>query len=157
MGSQSVRIIVQMKENDDIMPDFGGKQKENPFLAPEHYFESFSDRLQERLAVAAPQEKQPVRALRPKLVYALAVFLILLLSYPVYKIVTGNGRNNLKSEQNLAGLAEYSLENIDESALIEALPNEKLEPLQSITLTREELLRYIQDENIDPASLTDQL
>ena len=146
-----------MKENDDIMPDFGGKNRGNPFQVPEHYFESFTDRLQARIADAAPQEKQPVRVLRPKLIYILGLFLILLISYPVYRVVTGHSRNNLKNEQNLAGLAEYSLDNIDESMLIEALPDEKVEPLQSITLSREELLRYIEDENIDPASLTDQL
>lgn len=157
MGSQSVRIIIQMKENDDIVPDFGGKSRENPFQVPDGYFESFTDRLQERIADAAPQEKQPIGVLRPKLIYILGLFLILLVSYPVYRMVTGHSRNNLKNEQNLAGLAEYSLENIDESTLIEALPDEKIEPPQAISISREELLRYIEDENIDPASITDQL
>lgn len=146
-----------MKENDDIVPDFGEKNRKNPFQVPDGYFESFTDRLQERIAAAAPQERRPVWALQPKVIYILGLFLLLLVSYPVYRMVTGNGRNNLNSEPNLAGLAEYSLENIDESTLIEALPDEKIEPPQAISISREEFLRYIEDENIDPASLTDQL
>jgi hypothetical protein len=66
------------------------KKTGHPFKVPEGYFEQFPDRLQERIRQQEQlrkQEKPKVRRLHARLAVAAAIAGLLLISYPLYRIL----------------------------------------------------------------------
>ena len=66
------------------------KQKHNPFSVPEGYFESFPDRLSERIS-ALEAEKRPVKKLgriRPVLAIAAILAALALITFPVLRLLS---------------------------------------------------------------------
>ena len=140
-------------------PDFGAKAGQNPFSLPEGYFDTFPARLQEKISAGqeVPAAMERKWLARPRYVYILGVLLVLIAVYPVSRLVTSHRNNQANMEVSFARMAEYSLDNIDEATLEENLTPGNLEPFMNTAVTREELLQYMQDENIDPDKVIDQL
>lgn len=79
------------------------RQKTNPFRTPEGYFESFPERLKDRLKSeeAEKPQKRSLLRLRPALAVAAAVAALALLTFPLVRILTpGSG-----SVENMVELA----------------------------------------------------
>ena len=79
------------------------RQKTNPFKIPDDYFETFPERLKDRLKseeAEKPQKRSLIR-LRPGLSVAAALAALALITFPLVRILTpGNG-----SAENLVELA----------------------------------------------------
>ena len=148
-----------MEYREDIMPDLGNNSRKNPFFVPDGYFDSFTARLQEKISatkhVAASEHRRWI--IQPSYAYILSIGLLILVTFSVALILRSPDKENFTSETAMSKLADYSLDNIDESTLLESLPQVEIEAIQNETVTREELLKYIEDENIDLTKITDEL
>jgi hypothetical protein len=147
-----------MKELDDIGPELGELGKKKPFVVPEGYFETFSARLHERMGMI----EKPVRIgagrkiLRPALAYITGFSLLLIIGFAITRIALSPHSPKASTEASMANLVLYSLENIDEQTIIEALPKADQDSASS-EITGEDVIKYIQDHNIDLNSLNDEL
>jgi len=146
-----------MEELDDIRPGFEEQGKKNPFAIPEGYFESFSDRLHERMGIhEEPAGKMAGRKiLRPALAYIAGFCLLVIIGLVIPQLIHAPNTPQLNSETNMANLLQYSLENVDEQTIIEALLKYDKDPA-SPEITREEVVNYIQEQNIDPNSINEE-
>jgi len=74
-----------MENNRNTEPDFGGKGKENPFSVPQNYFESFPERLRNRLESDPLPVQSPAgriwKVLQPQLALAAAIAGFAVLGY----------------------------------------------------------------------------
>lgn len=144
----------KMEDQDDNKPGIGDQGKRNPFEVPGGYFENFAERLQERMSVGLEPRRRKI--LRPAFIYIAGLFLFILIGYSVSRFMLAPRPLKLDSETRMANLVEYSLENIDEQTIIESIPN-TFPDSSSTEITREEVLKYLQDQNIDPNSVKDEL
>jgi len=146
-----------MEDLNEIEPGFKGQMKKNPFTVPEGYFESFSDRLQERMLLEKPAGKMTGRKiLRPALLYFAGFCLLISIGLLIPKLMQTPQTFKSNSEANMTNLIMYSLENIDEQTIIEALPKPDIDTVSS-EITREELVKYIQEQDIDPNTINEEL
>jgi hypothetical protein len=147
-----------MEELDEIKPGFEEQGKKNPFIVPEGYFEGFSERLHERMGVLEePAGKRAGRKiLRPAFVYIAGFCLLLILVIIIPKIIRAPRTPRLNSEINMANLVQYSIENIDEQTIIEALPKSDKDTVAP-EITREDVINYLQEQNIDLNNLNEEL
>ena len=146
-----------MKDLNEIEPGINGQMKKNPFSLPEGYFESFSDRLQERMLLEKPAGKMAgTKILRPALLYFAGFCLIVSIGLLIPRLIHTPQAQKSNSEANMANIIIYSLENIDEQTLIEALPKSDIDTVSS-EITQEELVKYIQEQDIDPNTINEEL
>jgi hypothetical protein len=103
-----------MMKKERIQPDLQhGPLKQNPFRVPAGYFESFPDRLMDRIS-RLDQERVPVRKLvtshRVRIAIAAAIVGLALISYPVVRIaLPGHGETD--GAINLALMEEMEIFN----------------------------------------------
>jgi hypothetical protein len=147
-----------MKELDDIEPGLGELGKQKPFVVPEGYFESFSARLHERMgSIEEPAHTGAGRKiLRPAFVYITGFSLFLIIGFAITRIVLYPHPPKVITETSMAKLVQYSLDNIDEQTIVEAIAKSTQDSASS-EITREDVIKYIQDHNIDLNSLNDEL
>jgi hypothetical protein len=148
-----------MVESDEIKPSFDFESKSSPFSVPAGYFESFSSRLQEKIAES---DKSTVsvggkRVLRPQFAYLAGFVLLMLIGFAVFLLLLTPDKSNTSNESSLAAWVQYSIENIDEATLIESMSKNEPEPVNSSEITHEELIRYIQNEEIDLSNINEEL
>jgi hypothetical protein len=92
------------------------KKTEHPFKVPEGYFEQFPDRLMERIRQEEQlrkQEKPHVRRLSARLAVAAAIAGLLLVSYPLFRILapgSGAGKDPDEALLEQTGLFNYEYE-----------------------------------------------
>ena len=140
-----------MKEkNGNIENLFGSLRKETPFRVPENYFETFTDRLNIRIA----EEKRSVNHrtlfiyLKPVMAVAAIFALAMLLIYvPVTKMLpSGSGkiaqnRTENATDESVHGIQGSLISNFSEEQLLAAFS--ALSDLDSKTLSSENLADYI--------------
>ena len=143
-----------MKEQDDMKPVLGEQGRQNPFLVPEGYFDGFAERLQER--IGSKEEVRRRKILRPAFIYVAGLLLLLIIGYSISRISLAPHPLKLDSEAPMASLVQYSLDNIDEQTIVEAI-GKSTQDSASSEISKEEILKYLQDQNIDPTSVNDEL
>ena len=143
-----------MDELDDIKPRIGQVGKNNPYAVPEGYFENFGGRLQERMG--GVDRRVGRKILRPAFIYFSGFFLLLIIGYSVARFILAPQSIKIESDKHFANLIEYSMENIDEQTIIEAIPKPTQDSASS-EITSEDVIKYLQDQNIDPNSVNDEL
>ena len=140
-------------EEDIKIPDRlreAGKQL--PFSVPDNYFETFQQRLQDRMQ----QEKQVpgftrvIQLVRPRLSYAAVIAGFLMISFfAARQILQSNQQQTLNSSE-LAEIMDYYLIDYDDELLYETLselPEEQvINPLQE---DPDEIFDYLDAEDID--------
>ncbi len=142
-----------MEEQDDIKPGFGENGKRNPFRVPEEYFGSFTERLQEGIGSRERMGRRKI--LRPAFIYAAGLLLLLLIGFSISRITLAPHPLKIESEAPMASLVQYSLDNIDEQTIVEAIVKSTQDSASS-QISREEIIKYLLDQNIDPANLNDE-
>jgi hypothetical protein len=147
-----------MEDLDDIRPGFGENGKKNPFIVPEDYFESFSESLHKRMnALKEPAGNIAGRKiLRPALAYITGFCLLVVVGISIALLFIAPNPSQSKSETNLANLVQYSIENIDEQTIIEAIANTDMNPVTP-EITKEELVKYLEEQNIDLNNINEEL
>jgi hypothetical protein len=147
-----------MEDLDDIRQEFGNDGRKNPFIVPEGYFENFEERLHERMNVLMEPSETRVgrKILHPALAYFTGFCILVIAAVFVTRLMLVPHAPQLNSETNMANLVQYSIENIDEQTIIEALPKIDMDPAAT-EITNEEVVNYIQEQNIDLNSLNEEL
>jgi hypothetical protein len=140
----------KMEEFDEITERFGLNEKKNPFIVPEGYFEKFSDGLHERMHVLDGKSRFTAthKILRPSFVYISGFCLLIIAAISVTYISLDHRSSQLNSKLYKTTLLQYSLENVDEQTIIDALPKAAFESTAS-EITKEEVVNYLQEQNID--------
>src|SRR5664279_2663674 len=140
-----------MKEEDDMKSGISEQGKQNPFLIPEGYFGRFRERLQERIGSEGEVGRRKI--LRPAFFYIAGLCLLLIIGYSISRITLAPHALKIESDAPMASLIQYSLDNIDEHTIVEAITKSTQDSASS-EISREEILKYLQDQNIDPVSYT---
>jgi len=147
-----------MEDIDDIRPEFTKNSKKNPFNVPDGYFESFAERLQEKInEPGIPAGRIAGRKiLRPAFTYITAFCVLVVFGIFISHSFHDSRNAQLNSETRMANLVQYSLENVDEQSLIDALLKSETEP-PAFEITKEEVVNYLKEQNIDPNGINDEL
>lgn len=147
-----------MDDSDDIRPAIGDNGRKNPFIVPEGYFSSFEDRLKEQISSlegpARARERRNI--LHPIFMYVTGICLLIISSIIISHSFHDSRSSKWNSEPRIVNLVQYSLENIDEQTIIEALPKTYIEPAAS-EITTEEVMNYMQEQNIDMNNYNEEL
>jgi len=120
-----------MDDLKNIAPELSKIKKENPFRAPEYYFDDFSARLQTRIATeqTAGKTKQNtiIRYLKPAIGLAAGFALIFSLAYWPMKLLTPNqlAKNTEITENTNEMLYASIVESIDENSFYTLLEDTK--------------------------------
>jgi len=139
--SSNQQILKIMNQKENITPEFRKWDKSNPFKVSEGYFETFEDRLMDRIESNSKPHKtstKVIRMLKPILSLAASFVLVaLLVQYPIRRFLL-NDTINTEQENSISNnsldLYSISLSLIDDHTLINSLFSDD----QSI------------DNNIDP-------
>lgn len=133
-----------MDEQKNILNELSKIKKENPFRAPDHYFDDFAARLQNRLDTEIQAEQKQsnkvIRYLKPVLAMAASFALILLLvQWPLKSFLPNQVAQS--SESTELNDIEYVtiVEELDESSFFAILD----EPVTTSDFTDEDLENYI--------------
>lgn len=140
-------------------------KKENPFRAPEHYFDTLSSRIADHVkektspeAVIAPSFK-----LRPVLLYATGFACLgLLLFFGISHFNTNKTADiaNATSLSKSQEFYEYDIaSSMDEATLIEKLSSKQEASKDSVSSNgqTEPIIDYLIDQNVDIKTITDAL
>jgi hypothetical protein len=147
-----------MEEFEDIKPGIGESGKRNSFEVPPGYFEDFSGRLHERMtSLENPMLTRAGRKiLRPAFAYIAGICLLVIAVITISKALNSSHSPIIPPQQAMANLVQYSLENIDEQTIIDGLNLNEIDSVSN-EITKEDVLKYIQDHNIDASSLIEEL
>jgi hypothetical protein len=147
-----------MKEDDKIPDRLREAGKQLPFSVPDNYFETFQQRLRDRIQ----QEKQVpgfarvIQLVRPRLSYAALIAGLLMISFFAARQILQSNRQLSLDNYELAEIVDYYLIDYDEELLYETLselPEEEIiNPLQE---NSDEIFDYLDAEDIDYSLLID--
>ena len=138
-----------MKEMDELKnkaPKLSQIKKENPFRAPDNYFDDFSARLQTRIEaekkVLPEKDNKVIRLLKPVIGLAASFALIVLLVYwPVKKFMNNQvAESEINTESTVSeDLYVSMVEGIDEASFYDMLEEEE----STTVFTDDEMINYI--------------
>lgn len=145
-----------MYEEDKIEPEFMKRPKTNPFLTPDHYFDTIEDRIMGAIEHEAKKETTSVagkifQILKPVLGLAASFAVIYLLAY--YPIKYFSPKSMVKSETNNINSTEimdaysFNVSLIDENSLVSTLLSDETDTLSEIK--PDELLAFLSTEMTD--------
>lgn len=146
---------------EDLSPFLASLKKENPFQAPENFFEELPEKINNRIQLEKSNENRGIRKLFGRPIYYLATAAASILILVAIWIFTNEKQpvTDLFSEISFEILMDESpelIEYMDEDDLIDALfvySSETIEfsdiKLDSDTsLTEDDIFDYLDDENI---------
>jgi len=148
-----------MEEDNKIPEKLTGAGKKLPFTVPENYFDTFPQRLRDRM-----NEKQSVPALtrvvefiRPRMSYAAVIAGIILVTFfGLRQIFLMNGPESIDNFE-LAEIVDFYLVEYDDALLYESvaeLPEDEVaNPLEE---NSDEILEYLTAEGIDYSLLIEE-
>ena len=138
--------------------------KKNPYRVPDGYFESFNDRLNERLKT---EEKKPVRTLRlmlrSNLALAAAILTFALISYFSFRLITGGSLVEAGQSISYTEFLEEEIYRMDDALLLETYEQleEQKESVETETSNEDELsdeiIEYLAAEDIDLSLIYEEL
>lgn len=122
-----------MVDLDEIRPEFGEHGRRNPFIVPDGYFEGFARSLQDRIGELDKTNGKMARRkiFRPALVYISGFCILIIAGIFIARLILVPHHPQSNSETAIANLVQYSLENVDEQTIIEALGKSDIEPVVS--------------------------
>ena len=148
-----------MQENNNIEPQLNKASKNNPFAVPDGYFDSFPQRLQQRLQT----EKKPGisftervwEVMRPQFALAAAIAVFAILGYFVFMTFIQT-ETELLSNDAIAEYIEYYHYEFDEYHMISLLEENDIHPDDDFYYEDEfyfdspdEYLDYLYNDNVD--------
>ncbi|MCK4921967.1 MAG: hypothetical protein KAS71_13040 [Bacteroidales bacterium] len=142
-----------MKRKENKSNDFLSYSKENAFVAPEGYFENFSDRLNERIhneQKSSGQKKTiSLKAfLNSKLAMAASFLIFITISYFTVNIIFN--LNNVDNSQYYADLVDYEIADFDLGLLVEYyLEDEYIDEDEYYSDKDAEIIDFLVAEDID--------
>lgn len=117
-----------MDELEKTAPELSKIKKENPFRAPENYFEDFSARLQTKLETekengSAKTQSRIIQLLKPALGLAAGFALIFMLAYwPLTKLTSNQqAKNNSTQTDDTDMIFKSLVEGMDENSFVAML------------------------------------
>ena len=135
-----------MDELKNKAPKLSQIKKENPFRAPDNYFDDFSARLQTRIEaekkVLPEKDNKVIRLLKPVIGLAASFALIVLLVYwPVKKFMNNQvAESEINTESTVSeDLYVSMVEGIDEASFYDMLEEEE----STTVFTDDEMINYI--------------
>ena len=135
-----------MDELKNKAPKLSQIKKENPFRAPDNYFDDFSARLQTRKKkkkkVLPEKDNKVIRLLKPVIGLAASFALIVLLVYwPVKKFMNNQvAESEINTESTVSeDLYVSMVEGIDEASFYDMLEEEE----STTVFTDDEMINYI--------------
>ena len=132
-------------------------KNENPFSVPEGYFNSFQQRLQDRIQsekVNSNPERSP--AVISRLVWAGAVAAVFIVAFVVSKNIIGTGNNQPLSEDEIAYAFEQEIYDLDEAEILENL-DEMIQDNDPENGYSDEIILYLLDEDIEIDNIVNEL
>jgi hypothetical protein len=147
-----------MDELKKTGPDLIKVKKENPFEVPDRYFEDFSARLSDKIHAErkTSSQRKYVLALRPYL--AAAVILIVMLLAGKYFFSNYQSRRAEKRfHAEITQVVEQELYSISEETILEVLEVDVPEDSVSTTVSSEDAIDYLMNENFNEEELINTL
>lgn len=142
-----------MQRKENINDDFLSYSKENAFVAPEGYFENFSNRLNERIRAEQKSSAQTktigLKAFfNSKLAMAASIILFISISYFTINIILN--QNEVSNSQYYADLVDYEIADFDLGLLAEFyLEDEYSDQGDYYSEEDAEIIDFLVSEDID--------
>jgi len=147
-----------MKEDNKIPDIISGAGKQLPFTLPDNYFETFQERLRDRMQQRehAGGFTRVIQFVRPRMSYAAIIAGFLMISYFAFRQIVQSNRQLSMDYVELAEIVDYYLVDFDEDMLYETLselPEEEvISPLKD---NSDEIFEYLNADGIDYSLLID--
>jgi len=136
--------------NDDLknMP------KENPFKVPEGYFDTLTERIEEKIYTQPETEKKNVvrflSSVKNQIALAAGFALFVIISYAIMHYVMKGNTGEQVLNQQFADIIESEIGDYETSILIDAYIETQKEAIPNdIELPDEEMIEYLITEDID--------
>lgn len=140
-----------MASEEDILKKFNKLKDNKQFAVPDNYFESFADKVMDKIDVAEKPVQKPIirmSTVRTTLSWAASLAALFLLAYAGISILVPSVKTELLSETEIYAALENDVYYLDDTqlySLIEGTQNETLS--EDIELTEEEILNYLIEED----------
>jgi len=136
-----------INENSDNL------KKKSPFKVPENYFDTFSDRLFEKLELPeAAKEKTPTWIVfKTQFAMAAGIIGFALLAYGAYYFISDKTQitNNIAIVQDSTTDSDYSF--IEEGHIVEALTSTIADPI----IEGDDIISYLVEDDVDENLIAD--
>ncbi|GAB4277747.1 MAG: hypothetical protein Kow0068_00980 [Marinilabiliales bacterium] len=138
----------------NIAPKLTSIEKKNPFEVPEGYFETFPDKLLNKIN-EEQTKKSPfnriVSIIKPQLKLAAAFLLLAMFAFLITYFITDNQTDNLTNnnipESQLNSPEQYIIDYIDNDEIISMINNDTLSSDDEID--NETIVEYLIDNDVD--------
>jgi len=138
-----------MDELKNIGPELKKISKEMPFKIPDRYFESFTDRLNDRIHKET-RTYVPVKQLYSWKPYVAAAAIV------VFALIAGNYFHNHHAynraadrfSQEISQVIEQDLYSISEETILEAMEMETIDTTVDSSLETKEMIDYLMNESL---------
>ncbi|MCK4661232.1 MAG: hypothetical protein KAT68_00090 [Bacteroidales bacterium] len=149
-----------MDELSKIAPKLSKIKKDNPFKAPDGYFDNFPLKMQE-IITAQKEVVKPKFVLfaKPQLayIYAFSLIIVMVFSYTVMTNYFNNNANQLLTSDEICEIIEYDVYEYDEALFVDALLDDDYDISDSDNDASEEIIDYLLDDNIDYNTIIEEL
>ena len=158
-----------MDELKNIESKLSGIKKDNPFKLPDGYFDSFQQRLTDRIEAEQSGSKvwRFLTFTRPQLIYISSFVVIVLITFGLFKLINNREQVPQLTHNEIADLIEEDIYNYEEEMLVETYAELEIEedvvvesvieePVTNITGDNnytEEIIDYLTEEDIDLESI----
>jgi len=138
-----------MDDFKDISSDLSKMKKDLPFQVPEHYFENFPERLNEKIRSKKrlPSFERKVMALRPYLAAAIVIIVALVSGNLIFRNINEKrAAKDLHSE--ISQVVEWELYSISEETILEVMNYTGYQEEIPVQDSRDEIIDYLVNEDI---------
>ena len=143
-----------MKKKEDIPQEIPGMPRKIPFGVPDNYFESFPDRLQERLSEQAAPSIERVYPLRRALAMAAMFIGLVTVGYFGLRMILNPQDASMLSGAELDTAIEYFAYEFDDEMLVAAMVESEMDfGLSDLDDETEMIIEYLSSEEIDISEL----
>lgn len=154
-----------MKKKENISNQVPGMPKETPFGVPDGYFDSFSDRLQQRISGREGHAKKSViRRLKPQIAWVTSIAAVVIIGFSAYKFLIPHPKPVQLSKAAISSYLQeqaYSLDDntlIDEDETLDEVPVTKTKSTaEDQKAYKDEIVHYLLQEDVDDSQITDKL
>jgi hypothetical protein len=142
-----------MASEKDILKKFDKLKDNKQFAVPDNYFETFADKVMDKIESAEQDEQKPTISMvtvRRTLSWVASLAALFLLAYAGISILVPSAKTELLSENEIIAALENDIYYLDEIQLYNMIEVSHQESIsEEVELTEEEILNYLIEEDSD--------
>jgi|WetSurMetagenome_2_1015567.scaffolds.fasta_scaffold04993_4 hypothetical protein len=148
-----------MNNPDNIKKPLSTISKENPFTAPEGYFDGFAERLGQKMKEGQKLKEHPVKYSLSLKHYAAAAILLIVALLGGYGLIRNNSHTATSNllHQEISQAVEQDLYSINEETIIEVMETAQGETGDISAPANEEAIEYLLNEGMNEHDLINAL